>query len=71
MVSSSNGPTEKRHVRTEVLVAGGGSAGSAADVRDVDVERLRETLRSDGMELDPAKHSPFAPVVGEGREEAK
>jgi hypothetical protein len=34
-----------------------------ADVRDIDVPALRETLRADGMVLDPEAHEAFAPEI--------
>ncbi len=41
------------------LVVGAGGSG----VRDVDLEQLRDALRKAGMELDPAKHTAFAPEL--------
>ncbi len=35
--------------------------GSRGDIREIDIAALRETLAAAGVELDPAKHKPFAP----------
>jgi len=40
------------------------AAEGLADVRALDVGRLREQLTADGIELDPAKHKAFAPEAG-------
>ena len=36
---------------------------NAGDVREVPMVQLRAQLRRDGMELDPRKHTPFAPEL--------
>jgi hypothetical protein len=55
---------------TPTCCAMGQAAGTAAalavesnagDVREISVSTLRDILISDGMELDPRKHTPFAP----------
>jgi hypothetical protein len=57
---------------TPTVCTMGQAAGTAAgmainagldDIRDLDVNLLREQLTSDGVELDPRKHRSFAPEV--------
>ena len=65
---------------TPTVCAMGQAAGTAAalaietgkqDIREVDVAALRAQLATDGMELDPRKHKPFAPEVTPTPEDAK
>ncbi len=55
---------------TPTCCAMGQAAGTAAalaietgvaDLRDVSISSLRQTLKTDGMELNPARHTAFAP----------
>ncbi|HQE62708.1 MAG TPA: FAD-dependent oxidoreductase, partial [Candidatus Latescibacteria bacterium] len=55
---------------TPTCCAMGQAAGTAAalaietgvaDLRDVPISSLRQTLNADGMELNPARHTAFAP----------
>jgi hypothetical protein len=42
----------------------------ADDMRTVDVAELRRELSAAGMQLDPARHEPFAPVTTPNPEDA-